>query len=87
MTNTNAAGEGSSEISSSGGGGGGDDGSNDGLLLQNEWEGVELKQTVSKRSSRKDTEDENSNHPAPSDNSSQGKRPGQIVIVAPAHHF
>jgi hypothetical protein len=87
MTNTNAAGEGSSEISSSGGGGDGDDGSNDGLLLQNEWEGVELKQTVSKRSSRKDTKDENSNQLAPSDNSSQGKRPGQIVIVAPAYHF
>jgi hypothetical protein len=87
ITNTNAAREVSSEISSSGGGEDSDDTRNDGLLLQNEWEGVELKQTVLKRSSRKDTEDENSNQPAHFDNSSQGKRLGQIVIVAPAHHF
>jgi hypothetical protein len=82
MTNTNIVREGNSEISGSRGGGDGDIGSYDDFAPQNESEGGEFK-----RNFREGTEDESSNQPAPSENISQGKRPGAIVIVAFAHHF
>jgi hypothetical protein len=82
MTNTNIFEEGNSEISGSRGGGDGDISSCDDFAPQNESEGEEFR-----RNFREGKEDESSNQPAPSENISQGKRPGAIVIVALAHHF
>jgi len=82
MTNTNIVREGNSEISGSGGGEDGDVGGYDDFAPQNESEGEEFR-----RNFREGTEDGSSNQPVPSENISQGKRPGAIVIVALAHHF
>jgi len=82
MTNRDAAdNEGNCEISGSGGGESGDVGSDDGSSPMTEREDVSMP------TSREDTGDEASHQPAPSEGSSQGKRPGPIVIVAHACIF
>ena len=82
MTNTNIVGEGDSDISGSRGGGVGDINSCDDFAPQYESEGEEFERNV-----REGANDESSNNPAPSENVSQGKCWGAIVIVALAHHF
>jgi hypothetical protein len=76
MTDANTAGEVNSEISDNG------EASGDEFPPTNEWKSVRSTPVISMRTSR-DTEEENSNQPAPSEGSSKGK----TLAEAQAHHF
>ena len=81
MTNTNIVREDNSKTSGTRGEGDIDVSSYNDFAPRNESEGEEFKRNL------REGTDESSNQPAPSENISQGKRPGAIVMVAIAHHF
>lgn len=81
ITNTNIVGEDNSKTSGIRGEGDIDVSSYSDFAPRNESEGEEFKRNLQEGT------DESSNQPAPSENISQGKRPGAIVMVLIAHHF